>query len=117
MMQLEDYFDFLAPDDIRIKGSRVGIETVLYDHIHKCRTPEEIAQTYPTITLEQVHAAILYYLHHKESVTAYLNDWLEWSKRMREEQRQNPPPFLERLSRLKAEQEAKTRDHGASLSA
>lgn len=23
-MQLEDYFDFLAPDDIRIKGTRVG---------------------------------------------------------------------------------------------
>ncbi|MGH2367163.1 MAG: DUF433 domain-containing protein, partial [Chloroflexota bacterium] len=29
-MQLEDYFDFLAPDDIRLKGTRVGIETVLY---------------------------------------------------------------------------------------
>ena len=26
-MQLEDYFDFLAPDDIRIKGHRIGIET------------------------------------------------------------------------------------------
>jgi hypothetical protein len=29
MMQLEDYFDFLAPDDIRLKGTRVGIETIL----------------------------------------------------------------------------------------
>ena len=27
-MQLEDYFDFLAPNDIRIKGSRIGIELV-----------------------------------------------------------------------------------------
>ncbi len=26
-MQLEEYFDFLAPDYIRIKGTRVGIET------------------------------------------------------------------------------------------
>lgn len=42
-MQLEDYFDFLAPDDIRIKGSRIGIETVLYDYIHKAMTAEEIA--------------------------------------------------------------------------
>ena len=25
---MEDYFDFLSPDDIRIKGTRVGIETV-----------------------------------------------------------------------------------------
>lgn len=25
-MQLGEYFDFLAPDDIRIKGHRIGIE-------------------------------------------------------------------------------------------
>ena len=29
-MQLEDYFDFLAADDIRLKGSRIGIESILY---------------------------------------------------------------------------------------
>ncbi len=33
-MQLEDYFDFLAEDDIRLKGTRIGIETVLCEHIH-----------------------------------------------------------------------------------
>ncbi len=31
-MQLEDYFDFLAPNDIRIKGHRIGIETVVYEY-------------------------------------------------------------------------------------
>jgi hypothetical protein len=40
-MQLEDYFDFLAPDDIRLKGSRIGIETILYEYIYRARTPEE----------------------------------------------------------------------------
>ena len=39
-MQLEDYFDFLAPDDIRIKGHRIGIETVLYEYIYHAQTPE-----------------------------------------------------------------------------
>ena len=33
-MQLEDYFDFLAPDDIRIKGTCIGIEPILYEYIH-----------------------------------------------------------------------------------
>jgi len=28
-MQLEDYFNFFAPNDIRLKGTRVGIETIL----------------------------------------------------------------------------------------
>ncbi len=29
-MQLEEYFDFLDPLDIRIKGHRIGIDDVLY---------------------------------------------------------------------------------------
>ncbi|MEB3881898.1 DUF433 domain-containing protein, partial [Lyngbya sp. CCY1209] len=65
-MQLEDYFNFLADDDIRLKGTRIGIETVLFDYLFRARTPEEIASTYPSLNLEQVYATILYYLHHKE---------------------------------------------------
>ena len=28
-MHLEDYFNFLAPNDIRLRGHRIGIETIL----------------------------------------------------------------------------------------
>jgi predicted RNase H-like HicB family nuclease len=41
--------------------------------------------------LEQVYAAILYYLRNRPQMDAYLADWLEWGHRVREEQRQNPP--------------------------
>ncbi len=104
-MQLEDYFDFLAPDDIRIRGTRIGIETVLYDSIHRNRTPEDIVASYPSLTLEQVYATLLYYLHNREQVNAYLEDWLEWGRRMREEQGRTPPPVIVRLRGLKAERE------------
>lgn len=104
-MQLESYFDFLAEDDIRLKGTRVGIESVLYEYIHRDQTPEEIAVRFPTITLEQVYATILYYLHNRETVDAYITDWLEWSRQVREEQERNPPPFVLRLRALKAERE------------
>ena len=96
-MQLEEYFDFLAPNDIRIKGTRVGIETVLYDYIHRSRSPEEIVTSYPSLSLEQVHATITYYLHNKETVTAYLTNWLENARRRREEQNRNPSPAHPRL--------------------
>jgi len=33
--------------------------------------------------LEQVYAAILYYLHNKEAVSAYFTDWLEHGRRAR----------------------------------
>ena len=105
-MQLEDYFEFLRPDDIRVKGTRVGIETILYDFIYKKRVPEEIAQSYKTLTLEQVYATILYYLHNQEEVTEYINDWLAWGEKMLEEQRRNPPPVVAKLMKFKAEREA-----------
>ncbi|NEO77992.1 DUF433 domain-containing protein [Moorena sp. SIO4G3] len=105
-MQLEDYFDFLAPDDIRIKGTRIGIEHILYQYIHRAQTPEAIAERYRTVTLEQVYATILYYLHNQVSVSAYIADWLEWSHQMREQQRKNPPHFIEKLRKFKAEKDA-----------
>lgn len=38
--QLTDYFNFLTPYDIRLKGTRIGIETILYEYIDRSRTPE-----------------------------------------------------------------------------
>ncbi|MGK7903791.1 MAG: DUF433 domain-containing protein [Hormoscilla sp.] len=78
-MQLEDYFDFLGPDDIRVKGTRVGIESILYEYIHRKLSAEEIEPKFRTVTLEQVYATILYYLHNREAVGKYFADWLEWS--------------------------------------
>jgi len=104
-MQLEDYFDFLAADDIRIKGSRIGIESVLYEYIHREQSPEAIAIRFPTLTLEQVYATILYYLHNRERIEAYIADWLEYGRRMREEQDRNPPPVIVRLRALKADRQ------------
>jgi len=117
LMQLEDYFNFLRPDDIRVKGTRLGIETILYDFIHRSRTPEEIAQSYPSVTLEQVYATILYYLHNKESVSAYIADWLEHGHRAREEQKRNPPPVSEKLRKLRAERAAMKKANESQISA
>jgi len=103
--QLEDYFDFLAPDDIRLKGSRIGIESVLYEYIHRDQTPEAIARRFPTLSLEQIYATVLYYLRNREKIDAYLTDWLEYGRRMREEQERNPPPVVVRLRALKAERQ------------
>lgn len=106
-MQIRDYFNFLAPDDIRIKGSRIGIESILYEYIYRAKTAEEIAQQFETITLEEVYATILYYLHHKEEVSAYLADWLEFCRQQREAQQQNPSPARQRFRQLKAEAEVR----------
>ena len=99
-MQLEDYFDFLAPNDIRIKGSRIGIESVLYEYIHNAKTPEEIDAQFWSIDLEQVYATILYYLHNKDAVDRYMQEWMEFGEQMRAEQEKNPDPVILRLRTL-----------------
>jgi uncharacterized protein (DUF433 family) len=108
-MPIEDYFNFLAPDDIRLKGTRVGIESVLYQYIHRDRRAEDIVQSFPSLSLEQVYATILYYLANQPQVDAYLTAWLEWGERMREEQARNPSPAILKLRQAKAELRAARR--------
>ena len=98
-MNLDDYFDFLGENDIRIKGTRVGIETVLDEYLNG-RFPEEIVLHYPSLSLEQVYAAITYYLHYRERLNAYLNAWREHSEEQWEEQERNPPEVVKRLRRI-----------------
>lgn len=102
-MQIEDYFIFLSNNDIRLKDTRIGIETILYDYIYRSQTPEEIASTYLSLSLEQVYATILYYLHNKEEINQYITSWLEWGHQMREEQKHNPLPISEKLRQLRAD--------------
>jgi len=103
---LEDYFDFLTPDDIRLKGSRIGIESILYEHLYRAQSMEAIQEMFPSLALEQVYATVLYYLRNKQSVDQYLARWLEFSRRARAEQDQNPSPAVTRLRALKAEIES-----------
>lgn len=105
-MQLEDYFDFIAPDDIRIKGHRLGIESVLYEFIYRGLSAKEIAERFPSLTLEQVHATVLYYLHNQAALDAYMAGWLESSRRCRQEQARDASPFLARIRKLRTERRA-----------
>jgi uncharacterized protein (DUF433 family) len=93
---MESYFDFLSPDDIRIKGTRLGIETVLDDYLGGAG-PEEIAARYRTLTLEQVYATITYYLHKREEIDKYLERWRAYTEAAWQEQQRSPPEFVREL--------------------
>lgn len=99
-MRLEDYFDFLAPNDIRIKGTRVGIETVLTDYLDLGLFPEQIATRYRTLSLEQVYATLTYYWRNREQVDAYLRAVDAEIERQRREQDLRPSPAVQRLREL-----------------
>ena len=113
---LESNFEFLSEDDIRIKGTRIGIESVLYESLHLSQTPEEIVQRFHTLTLEEVYATILYYLQNPVEVGNYLANNLKYSQRFREGYEKNPPPSVVRLRQLKAEKQTKSDDSHTNIS-
>lgn len=115
-MELESYFDFVQEGVIRIKGNRIDIEIVLEDYLAGA-SPEEILLRYPTLTLEKIHATILYYLAKKEEVEAYLERVRQFEAEAEQEQLRNPSPFVvelrERFAKVSKElsnqQEASTK--------
>lgn len=78
-MQLEDYLEFekhetkFGPvERIRIKGHRISIEHVV-EPFNAGVPPATIAtQYYPSLTLEEIYAAITYYLHNQKAVDDYI---------------------------------------------
>lgn len=101
-MQLEDYFEFIAPDDIRIKGHRVGIDDVLQYYLDGY-SPEEIAANLPSLTLEEIHATITYYLHNRPQINAYLSRLAAWREARYQEWAANPSPLVERLRAVRTQ--------------
>jgi uncharacterized protein (DUF433 family) len=101
-MELESYFEFLTEDAIRLVGTRVGIETVLRDY-NEGASPEEIGLRYPTLTLEQIHATITYYLANRDKIDAYLHRVQQRQEKAWQEYHQHPSAFArvlrERLER------------------
>lgn len=105
-MNLEEYFEFVGPDDIRIKGHRIGIDDVLYYYLEGY-TPEEIAAQLPTLSLEEIYATITYYLQNRAELDAYLIRLAAWREQRYQEWATNPPPLVQRLRALKAQGEKK----------
>ena len=104
VMQLESYFDFLSPDDIRIKGHRIGIDDVIGYYLDGY-SPEEIAAHLPSLTLEEIHATITYYLHNRVQLDVYLRRLAGWREARYLEWAANPSPLVERLRAIKAQKQ------------
>lgn len=103
-MKLEDYFEIKEQNDIRIKGTRVGIETVIDDYLNGT-SPEEIAIRYHSLNIEQIYATITYYFHNKNAIDKYLKEGRDYAEAAWREQQLNPPPVLLRLKKIKDERQ------------
>jgi uncharacterized protein (DUF433 family) len=68
---------------VRIGKSRVSLDLVV-EQYENGMTPEDLVRAYDTLDLADVHAAIAYYLRHREEVRAYLKRREEEARALRE---------------------------------
>jgi uncharacterized protein (DUF433 family) len=89
----------------RVGNTRVLLDLVVYA-FNSGRTPEEIAQSYDTLQLEEVYAVIAYYLGHRAEVDAYLAEQERLSEAMWEAIKERPDyqAFREKLLARRADQ-------------
>jgi uncharacterized protein (DUF433 family) len=79
-----------------IAGSRVSLDSVVYAFL-RGESPDDIAESFPAISLEQVFGAIAFYLANRESIDAYLRDGRADFARMRDEARRKHPALYSKL--------------------
>ena len=84
----------------RIAGHRITVQDVVVWHERMGMSPEEIATTYPTITLADVFAALAYYHDHREKIL----DRMKTGEEFVEELWAKAPPS--RLQQILAERDA-----------
>src|SRR5579863_369099 len=93
---LENYFEFHDDGAIWIRGHRVGIDLLL-EAYKAGQTPEQIAEEFDTIRLEDVYATITYYLHNRECLDTWLSGIAERFNRESEARAANSSPASRRL--------------------
>jgi uncharacterized protein (DUF433 family) len=67
----------------RIAGHRITVQNIVIWHEQMGMTPDEIAATYPTIRLADVHAALVFYHDHREEIRARMKADEEFIAEMR----------------------------------
>ncbi len=95
-MVVEEYIEFVSERAIRVKGTRIGIETIVRDY-QLGATPDEIILRYPTLSLLQVYAVLTYYLANGPMVEAYLERVRQSQEEAWQEQQQHPSEFVRSL--------------------
>ena len=81
----------------RIVGTRVSLDSIVYCFWNG-ESPESIAQSFPTLTLEQVFGAIAYYLDHQDEIDEYLAQGEADYDAKREAARKADPMFYQRMA-------------------
>ena len=82
--------------DWRLTNSRIPLDSIVYAYWAGL-SPEAIADDYPTLSLEQIHGAIAFYLHHRAEIDAYMKTQADRWEDLRRVSETSNAQLLERV--------------------
>jgi uncharacterized protein (DUF433 family) len=95
-----DYVERNEHGTLRIAGTRVSLASVVCAYWNG-ESPEEIAQNFPTLSLEKVHGALAHYLAHRAAIDEELHQLeARWTELRTAAQAQNRA-LREKLARAR----------------
>lgn len=80
----------------RVAGSRVSLDSVVYAFLGG-QSPESIADSFPTLSLEEVYGAVAFYLSNRAEIDAYLSQSEGEFEMLRQAARQANPQLYRKL--------------------
>ena len=80
-----------------IDGTRVSLDSVVHAFL-RGESPEGIAESFPSLTLEQIFGALTFYLANREVVDKYLSRSKEGFETLRRKMKQGNPALYARLA-------------------
>ena len=84
----------------RIGGTRVSLDSVVYAY-RRGASPESIQRSFPSLSLEQVHGALAFYLSHKAKIDKYLTEGEEEFEKLQRGSREAHPDWYDKLRRVR----------------
>jgi hypothetical protein len=85
-----------------VEGTRISLDSVIYSFLNG-DSPENIAQNFPLLSLEQVYGAVTFYLANQESVDGYLKAGEAEFRRLQESCREKNPLLYQKLKIAQAQ--------------
>jgi uncharacterized protein (DUF433 family) len=89
-----------------IAGTRVSLDSIVYE-FRTGASPESIAQSFPTLRLEQVYGAVTFYLANQTQIEQYLAESEKEYAKQVQEARARDPQLYKRLDQILQRQTSK----------
>lgn len=94
--------EYVAKTDggYRIAGTRVSLDSLVY-LFREGMSAESMVESYPSLTLEQVHGALAYYLGHQTAIDAYLAEGQRVAEAQHRESKKTNAELIAKLRRAR----------------